>query len=290
MNSARNIAIAICAITGFGCGGTSSAPTTQVITGTITTANAIAVRAVVGTQVVTAGQVRSDGSFVLSLPAGQRYRLEVLDTNGVHHLVTRTGTTYADVAFTVCQPGPPHVCGGIGTGDPSGGGSGSTPGCDPTTGANCGPDGGPQPPKCDPNDPSCTPPPPPPGCDPTTDPNCAPPPPKCTDPTDPACPPPPSPCSADGTCPPGTCTDATDPTCPPPPPPCADPSDPTTCKDPCMDPASCGCASTDPNCWPAPSPCDATGTNCAPGGGSDGGMMPDNPPGDIGCETVANAP
>ncbi len=276
----RNIAIAICAVAGFGCSNSSTSDT-QVITGTITTANAIAVRAIVGTQIATAAQVRSDGSFVLSLPAGQRYRLEVLDGNGVHHLVTRTGATYTDLAFKVCHAGPPMDCGGIGTGDPSGG-----------TGGGGGP--GDPPPKCDPStDPTCTPPDP---CGP--DGTCPPPPPKCTDPSDPTtccdpttgtgCDPggggpPPSPCDADGSCPPSKCTDATDPACPPPPPPCADPSDPSTCQDPCMDPASCGCTTDDPSCWPAPKPCDAAG-NCDPGTGPDGGMTPANPPGDIGCE------
>lgn len=73
-------------------------------------------------------------------------------------------------------------------------------------------------------------------------------------------------------------------------PPCADPMDPTSCKDPCIeDPMACGC--TTPDCWPEPQPCYATmgGANeptndqpmmCDP---SDG-MAPDNVPGDFGCE------
>lgn len=157
---------------------------------------------------------------------------------------------------TMC---PPPKC------DPS---TGADCGCDPTTGENCGP------PTCAPDDPSCgvcydangnaemC---PPPKCDPTTDPSCSGggDPGECVDP--------------DGTvvmcC---VLPDGTD--CAPPPPPCSDPSDPTTCKDPCMDdPASCGC-SDGTMCWPAPDP----------NGPCEGGMEPQNPPGDFGCGDDGN--
>ncbi len=51
-------------------------------------ARPIAVRAIDGQDVVTAAQVRSDGSFTLALPSGNRYRIEVLTAAGVKHLYT----------------------------------------------------------------------------------------------------------------------------------------------------------------------------------------------------------
>lgn len=130
------------------------------------------------------------------------------------------------------------------------------------------------------------------------DPTCGlPPTPGCSDPNDPYCF-----CDAMGSCPEpwcgygggmepntpgGTMDDPGQPDvmCPPPPPePCTDPMDPTTCTNPCeSDPAACGCAMDDANCWPTPVPpeCDAMGM-CEPGG--PGGMTPENPPGDFGCD------
>ena len=239
--------LAICAVAGMGCTESSS---TQVLTGRVTTSGALAVRAVTDDSTVTAAQVRSDGSFTLALPAGAHYRLEVLTTSGVRHVLSHKGAALSALSFDVCQPTDPFDCGGIGDGSTSGGGMGSGGG-----------GGGMQPP-CDASG-NC----PPPPCTDPSDPNCMPPP--CTDPS--------------GVCPPPTC-DPADAMCPPPPPPpCTDPTDPQTCKDPCMvDPASCGCAMEDPNCWPPPEPpsCDAAG-NCDPGMG---GMAPDHPPGDFGCQ------
>jgi len=80
---------ATCAIAGFGC---TSDPKTQLLTGKLSTTNAIAVRAVDGTTIVTAARVRTDGSFTLQLPAGHHYRLEVLTATGVHNIVaTKNG-------------------------------------------------------------------------------------------------------------------------------------------------------------------------------------------------------
>ena len=275
--------MAFCAVAGIGC---SDGGGSQVLTGRITTSGALAVRAVTADSTVTAAQVRSDGSFSLALPAGKRYRLEVLTTSGVRHMYSQKTSGLTALSFKVCEPVDPWDIGTVGNGtDPSsGGGGGDTP-CDPAD-PNCTPpdmctdpaDPSCGPPKCmDPTDPNCMPPPP---CDPT-DPNCLPPPPPCADPSDPYCK-----CDASGNCPPPSC-DPGDPMCPPPPPPpCADPTDPGTCQDPCMaDPASCGCAMEDPNCWPPPKPpeCDAAGM-CDPG---TGGMTPTYPPGDFGCQEIS---
>ncbi len=324
-------------VLGAGCTGGSSPE--QVLTGRVNTSGAIAVRAVSGTTVVTATQVRSDGSFTLALPAdGVRYRLEVLTTSGVRHVFANASGQLADLSFRVCQPTDPYDMGGIGGGTDPGGMGGGTPGCDPATDMNCVP---PWPGCSDPADPDCEPPPPWPCMDPAdpncggttcsdpmdpmcpwpqpcadgdptctepcadpTDPNCG----VCNNPMDPTCGLPPTPgcsdpndpycfCDAMGNCPDPWCGwggggDGTEPNtgvpetmCPPPPPePCFDPMDPTTCTNPCEnDPAACGCAMEDPNCWPMPVPpeCDATGT-CEPGG--PGGMTPENPPGDFGCD------
>lgn len=309
--------VALCAMAGIGC---SESGSPQVLTGRFATSGALAVRAVSADRTVTAAQVRSDGSFTLALPAGQRYRLEVLTTRGVRHVLAAGESGLTALSFTVCDPGDPWDVGDVGNGMDPGGGGGTT-GCsdptdpmckciDPGTGLpdpNCAPDpcmpGDPDcgtscpnptdpscgPPKCDdPMDPNCTPDPCMPGdpscgtmCTDPTDPGCMPPPPPCSDPTDPYCK-----CDEAGMCPPPTCS-PNDPMCPPPPPdPCADPTDPDTCKDPCMaDPGSCGCSSTDPNCWPDPQPptCDDAGM-CDPG---TGGMTPANPPGDFGCKEMA---
>lgn len=286
-----------------GCSG--SEPSTQVLTGKVGTSGAIAVRAVIGDSVVTASQVRSDGTFTLALPKGEHYRLEVLTTSGVRHVFSGANGTLADMTFSVCQPSDPYDMGGVGTppdiGPPPGGGmGGGTPGCDPQT-EMCPP----PPPPCDPStDPNCA-------CDPTTDPTCGltcdpgdpdcpvqcsnpmdpgcdlPPTPGCADPTDPYCF-----CDANGDCPPPYCgpttmdPNAPDVMCPPPPPPpCQDPTDPTTCGNPCeQDPASCGCSTMDQSCWPPPLPpeCDAMGEMCDPNG--PGGITPENPPTDFGCE------
>jgi hypothetical protein len=227
------------------CAACTGAASTQVVTGTVASSTAVAVRAVSGSDVVTAGRVRSDGSFTLSLPAGKQYSLEVMTSAGA---ILPIGTKSAALTFKVCQPTDPWDMGGVGGGAPP-------PPCDPASDPNCKL---PPPPPCDPaSDPNCVPPPPP--CDPVTDPNCKPPPPPPCDPT-------------------------TDPSCQLPPPPCADPNDPNTCKDPCMaDPSQCACGSgTDPTsagsgsggtCWPPP----------LPPGDCTGAMPPDHPPGDFGC-------
>jgi hypothetical protein len=276
----------------------------------VSSTSAVAVRAVSGDAVITAGRVHSDGSFTLSLPAGKAYRLEVLTASGVLPIVA---SSTSDLAFRVCQPTDPWDMGGIsasgggmggGNGGPGGMGSGGggpdcngdpdcgqPPSCDPMTDPNCMQ----PPPPCDPaTDPNCMQPPPP-QCDPMTDPNCWQPPPPCDPATDPNCmQPPPPPCdpATDPNCmqpPPPQCDPMTDPTCQPPP--CADPNDPNSCQDPCMtDPLQCGCmdstngsavpVGTGPNaggCWPDPLP-PCSGANCAPGG-----MAPANPPGNFGC-------
>lgn len=332
-------ALLLALVLGAGC---TSEPSTQVLTGRVQTSGAIAVRAVSGTTVVTATQVRSDGSFTLTLPAdGVRYRLEVLTTSGVRHVYSTGSGGLSDLSFRVCQPVDPYDLGGIGPGgDPGMGGEPGTgtgggepgwpgcsdpmdPNCQPTPPClspddpNCGPvmcdptDPGsagcptdppcadpmdpncPWPQPCSPNDPTCTQP-----CADPMDPNCGvcsntmdptcglPPTPGCSDPNDPYCF-----CDATGNCPPPWCggvePNTMDPggtvsDCPPPPPdPCLDPTDPSSCKNPCeTDPMACGCASDDPNCWPMPLPpeCDAMG-NCS----GPGGMTPENPPTDFGC-------
>ena len=303
--------LALCAAA-IGCSGD---PATQVVTGRVALdEGAVAVRAVSGTSVVTAAEVRSDGSFTLVLPAGESYRLEVLTRSGaLKRLVTGPTAALRDVTFRVCKPVAPYSVGSVDKcGDPNPGG------CDPTnepnckcdaTGNCCDPTNGdcpPPPPPCDPSkDPSCgcLPDgtcPPPPGCDPATDPNCKCdatgncPPPPCDPSKDPNCG-----CLPDGTCPPPPgCTDPTDPNCKCDPstgqncgttcddpntpgclPPCPDPTDPNTCKDPCVDdPSTCGCNAGEPNCWPAPSPCNDDGT-CKAGEG----VTAEHPPGDFGC-------
>jgi hypothetical protein len=137
--------------------------------------------------------------------------------------------------------------------DCGGGGGGCEPGtmgmpdgtcCNPMTDPACGGGGG--------------------GCDPMTDPAC-----KCDDYgncwSDPGCPDDdPMCCAANGTCDP-----------------CTNPMDPTSCEDPCMDPATCGCTTDEPDCWPEPQPCEADENGmCDPGQG----MTPDNVPDDFGCE------
>lgn len=253
--------VAVCAMAGFGCSETSS---TQVLTGRLATSGALAVRAVSGNRTVTAAQVRSDGSFTLALPAGENYRLEVLTTSGVRHVLASRPTGLADLAFSVCDPTAPWDVGAIANGDPSGPpgmcSDPTDPTCnpppcpagDPTCGSMCSDPSDPDchPPCMDPTAPGCM---PPPTCTDPTDPGCMPPP-TCTDPTDPGCMPPP--CMAgDPTC--GTvCTDPTDPHCLPPPPPCMDPTDPYCNCDAaggCPPPT---CASTDPMCPPPPpGPC-----------------------------------
>ena len=64
----RAVLFAACAAAAVGC--TGGDPETQVLTGTIHTSGALAVRAVTGDSVITAATVRSDGSFTLALPPG----------------------------------------------------------------------------------------------------------------------------------------------------------------------------------------------------------------------------
>jgi hypothetical protein len=236
---------AACAVVGSGC----TEPTkTQVLTGKVTTRDAIAVRAIDGDTVVTAARVRTDGSFTLQLPAGHRYRLEVLTASGVHNVVRAGGGAFGDLAFQVCEPTDPFDMGGFGE-----------PGCDPMTDPECKP--------CGPNDPNCVPPPP---CD-ANDPTCIPP----CDPNDPMCVPPP-PCDPnDPMCVLPPPCDPSDPNCMPPPP--CDPSDPNCMPPPPCDSATdpdCKCYPGDPNCSP---PCDpTTDPNCGSGGG--GGTCDPNDP------------
>ena len=277
--------LAACMAVGIGCSATS---TTQVVTGKISTSGAIAVRAVTDDSVVTAGRVHSDGSFSLALPAGHRYRLELLTTSGVRPILARSGGALSDLQFRVCEPIQPFDCGQIGgnpgpgtgpcdpmtdpscmcdpSGNCSGGGSGSggpIMGCDPTTDPLC---------VCDANG-QCV----DGNCDPATDPmcgpicevlpdgttNCGP---QCDPTTDPTCP-----CTADPNgglmCPP-----------PPPPPPC----DPTT------DPM-CPCmvdANGTTNCPPPPA-CDPSTNDCECNPQPDGQMQcwppPCDPTVDVSC-------
>jgi hypothetical protein len=276
-----------------------------VLTGRLdATQDAVAIRAVVGDEVATAAQVRSDGSFTLGVPAGESYRLEVLTrSGGVKQLAARDGTRLVGVTFRVCAPvepfdfgpmggggssGDPGPGGGGSSGDPGpgggGGGSPGNPGCDdpPPPPWPCtdpaDPDCPQQPPPCGPNEPGCDDPPPPP-CDPA-DPNCPTPWP-CMDPADPNCPPPPQCDPADPNCPteppppPWPCKDPADPGCAPP---CDDPTNPESCQDPCWDdPMSCGCKPNDPYCWGEPPMCGPEG--CQPAHA----VVVDRVPADFGC-------
>jgi len=75
------------------------------------------VRAVTGDTVITAATVRTDGSFTLSLPVGERYRLEVLTTSGVRHVVASKDGSLTALTFAVCDPLAPYDIGGIGPND-----------------------------------------------------------------------------------------------------------------------------------------------------------------------------
>jgi hypothetical protein len=237
--------LAACAAVGFGVGCTDGSPT-QVLTGKLSAnSGAVAVRAVSGDHVVTAGRVHSDGSFTLSIPAGKSYRLEVLSSDGrAHPMLANDGGLAKNLAFDVCKPTRPYdmgncELGGTGTGgmcvppkpcmDPT---DPNCQPCDPNSGMSC---------PCDPAvDPTCKPP-----CDPTLDPMC-----KCDpstgmcppcDPTDPMCKQP--------------CDPMTDPMCPPP----CDPTDPM-CKQPC-DPTVDPMCKCDPITGMCP-PCDPTDPMC----------------------------
>ena len=290
----------------FGCNDTDSS--SQVLTGRIDTTGVVAIRAVSGDDVVTAAQIESDGSFRIALPAGAKYRLEVLTAGGVKQVLKHDGGTWKGLELKVCVPKDPFDLGKVGD-------SGTM--CDPTDPSCKTPCGDDPPPPCmDPTDPGCKPtePPPPPcggpneppcpQCMDPMDPNCKPPP--CTDPMDPSCQPPSCGGANEPPCPGDPCMDPSDPNCKPPPPPCNDPMDPNcmgcwpgdpncggtvdpdckdpmdpeTCKDPCViDPMQCGC--TEPNCWPPPQPpkCNAGDTMCDPGDT----VTPTNVPGDFGC-------
>ncbi len=276
---------AACALAAVGC--TSGDPETQVLTGRVQTTGALAVRAVADDTVITAATVHSDGSFTMSLPVGQHYRLEVLTTSGVRHVVATKDGSLTALTFTVCDPTAPFDVGGIGPNDGTMGGGGMGGGGQPCDVMD--PDCKPTP--CGPNDPMCEPPPPWP-CGPN-DPTCQPPTPcdPMTNPNDPMCePPPPPPCDpGDPNC--WGCDPMTDPTCEPPPPPC-EPGDPT-CEpppppcDPTTDPMCNVCAfgSMDPNCQPPPCMdptdpycwCDANG-DCPPPTCQPGDLMCPPPP------------
>jgi hypothetical protein len=241
--TSRAALLALCAAAGLGCSSDSSS--TQVITGRVGT-SAIAVRAVSGPEVIAAAQVRTDGSFTIALPKGKTYRLEVLSSAGVHHVMSYQGSTAHDLAFTVCNPQPPFDTGML-TPGMGGGGGGDTPTCDPATDPNCAP--------CDPmSDPNCKPadcmadgtccspgdascgwP-----CDPMTDPNSGQP---CNPMTDPMC---------------GWGCDPDDPNCV-----ICDPATDADCGEPC-DPM------TDPGCGGGSPGCDrTTDPNCGGGPGCD---------------------
>jgi hypothetical protein len=307
-----------CAIAGSACSGGEK---TQVLIGRLSTPNAVAVRAVDGTTVVTAARVRSDGTFTLLLPAHHHYRLEVLSSSGVHNLIGAKDGGYADVTFRVCQPQDPFDMGGMcDPNDPNSCKPEGAPVCDPVTDPSCSWCNDPSDPNCggdtagcmdpiEPSDPSCNPPP----CDPLTDPSCEPP---CMDPNDPACDPPPpcdplvnpmcaEPCTdpADPSCtPPTPCDPATEPNCDvacdptvdamctTPPPPCMDPIDADTCTDPCtVDPLACGCSMTDltdpstPTMTPDANTCWPPPEPCTMGECPEEPWWPEHPPGDFGC-------
>jgi hypothetical protein len=252
----------------------------QLLTGRVDTSQgALAIRAVStdDAEVIVATPVRTDGSFTLTLPAGDTYRIEVLTRTGVRYLVRRSGNVLRDLSFKVCQPVDPFDVGDVGApntdglcmaGDPS-----CTP-CDPMTGTDCEK---PPEPCTDPSDPNCKQP-----CD-VMDETCEPPPPPCTDPMDPAC-------WCDVVQPDGTCCSSADPSCGKcqpgdpncePPPPCDPANDPMCCYadgtceppppcDPTIDPA-CGCKE-DGTC--PPPPClDPSDPNCG------GGCTDPNAPG-----------
>src|SRR4051812_13060283 len=96
----RPCLLALCAAA-FGC--TDGGSKTQVLTGKVTRTGAVAVRVISDGNVVTAGRIRSDGSFTLSVPAGVHYRLEVLTANGVQHVMGHDGSAVKEIAFSVCQ-------------------------------------------------------------------------------------------------------------------------------------------------------------------------------------------
>ena len=260
---------------GFGC--SESGSSSQILTGRIDTTGVVAIRAVSGDDVVTAAKIESDGRFRIALPAGAKYRLEVLTSGGVKQLLAHDDGNWKGLVVKVCTPTDPFDLGGVGD-------SGTM--CDPTDPScqpGCGDDQPPPPPCGGPNEPAC------PTCmDPTDpmDPNCKPPPPPCGGMGEPACPEDPCTNPMDPGCKPEPCMDPMDPNCMgggTTDPYCEDPMDPQTCKDPCViDPMQCGCTSMDPNCWPPPEPPSCTGTDdtmCDPGDG----MTPANVPTDFGC-------
>jgi hypothetical protein len=291
--------VALCVAAVSGC---SAGTATQVVTGHVTSRDAIAVRALEGDEVVTAAQVRGDGSFALALPIGARYRLEVLTAGGVKHVLAAGDQGLGDLTFGVCAATQPWDIGGLSkpgsaggtTCDPKTGKDCEPPKCDPKTGNDC------EPPKCAPDDPTCG---EPPKCDPATGKNCEPPP--CA-PDDPTCGEPPTcdpktgkgceppPCAPDDPsckCDPATgacqkpCSDPSAPGCggdpTGPPPTCDDAKDPEGCVDPCAkDPSICGCKIEDPGCWGPPTApaCDGGGT-CSP----KDAWTPEHPPLDFGC-------
>jgi len=312
MNTVRSMRLlALCALAAC-----SGDPSTQVLTGRVdTTKGAVAIRAISDGEIVTAAQVRTDGSFTLELPAGSRYRLEVLTRSGVKNIVARAGTGLRDFSFKVCEPVAPFDVGGVG--DPNTDGMcgpndpNCTPGCDPPPPCTdpmdpmckCQADGT----CCQPGDPNCEPTP----CSDPMAPNCEPPP--CNDPMDPSCN-----CQANG-----TCCQPGDPSCEPPPP-CTDPMDPncggcdpmtgTGCG--CMDPMDPSCCDANGNCPPPPPPycdpmtdpsckCNADGTcppvpcndpsdpNCMGGGCDANGTCPPptcNDPNEPGCAPPCEDP
>jgi hypothetical protein len=129
---------ALCVTLWAGCANPAS---TQVISGRIAASDsALAVRALDDDTVVTAAQVRSDGSFTLALPRGSQYRLEVLTAGGVKHLALPNGGQFDELTFKVCQPAAPWDVGVIAS-PPQVGNVGG--GCDPATDplCKCAPDG-----------------------------------------------------------------------------------------------------------------------------------------------------
>ena len=250
---------------GFGCNDAGSR--SQVLTGRIdTTMGVVAIRAVSGDDVVTAAEVQRDGRFQIALPAGARYRLEVLTPSGVRQVLAHQGGTWKGLETKVCIPTDPFDMGTVGDSgtmcDPM------DPSCEPGCGGgDLPPQCDPMDPKYDPMDPNCKPPEPPPTCGGANQPPC----PECMDPTDPDC----KTCGGPNEPPCPECMDPMDPNCKP----CGGPNEPPCPDDPCMDPTDPGCTMctdpNDPNCKPPPCN-DPMDPNCM-GGGTDPGPICEDP-------------
>jgi len=104
---------------------------TQVVTGQVSARGAVAVPRGQRRQRHRAAQLRSDGSFTLTLPSGNRYRLEVLTASGVKHIYARETTGLHALAFKFAsRRRRGHRRGQGARGSPN-------DNCDPTTDPNC---------------------------------------------------------------------------------------------------------------------------------------------------------